>query len=175
MLRVRNAAAPAGADTLEEAGDATTAACVRKGKGMRRIKQGATLVISTILLLSVLGTSAAAEVVSNARATFVVVVTNPCAPEDGPITQTVHQHTLVRIANDGTIFTHQSVHSEGVSANGTKYIANRQNFVENAPGPAFSATFRIHRISAGSSDNAYIVVTITAPPPSTVTVVDCSG
>lgn len=154
----------------------TTAAYVReKGRQMHRLKRSATVVLSTGLLLCALGTSAAAEVVSNFRTTFVVVNTNPCAPGDGPITLTVHRHDVVRIANDGTVFIHRNLHGEGVSANGTKYIANRQEFVENAPGPAFSATIRIHRISAGSSDNAYIVMTTTAPPPSTVTVVDCSG
>jgi hypothetical protein len=131
--------------------------------------------VVTGLLLLALGTSASAEVVSNVRLTGLVFPTNPCAPGDGVITLTTHIHQVVRTSKDGTIFVHTNIHGEGVSTNGTKYIANRQNFVEIGPGPALSISFRIHRISAGSGDNAYIEVTTTAPPPSTVTVVDCRG
>jgi hypothetical protein len=140
---------------------------------MYTLTRGTIVVLATGSLLFGLGSSAAAEIVGNSRMTSTVITMNPCAPEDGPIVLTTHLHVVSHVANDGTLFHHVNIHSEGVSANGTKYIANRQNVIYGSLDPATSFTSRIHRISAGSSDNAYVEIMVGSD--GTTTTVKCSG
>ena len=140
---------------------------------MHTLMRGTMVVLATGSLLFGLGSRAAAEVVGNFRTTGTVINANPCAPEDGPIVLTTHLHVVSKVANDGTLFHHVNIHSEGTSANGTKYIANRQNVIYGPLNTATNFTSRIHRISAGSSDNAYIEITVTLG--GVTTTVNCSG
>src|SRR5919197_2684297 len=129
---------------------------------MHTLMRAMMVVLAAGSLLFGLGSSAAAEVVGNFRSTGTVTNTNPCAPEDGPIVLTTHLHIVSKVENDGTLSHHVNIHSEGTSAIGTKYIANRQNDITGPLSPATTFTSRIHRISAGPSDNAYIEITVTS-------------
>lgn len=141
---------------------------------MHTLMRGTMVVLATVSLLLGLGSSAAAEVVDNFRTTGTVINTNPCAPEDGPIAITTHLHVVSKVADDGTLFHLVNIHSEGTSANGTKYIAIRHNVIYGPLGANNNFTSRIHRISAGSSDNAYIEITVT-PSGGISQTVTCSG
>jgi hypothetical protein len=82
---------------------------------------------------------------------------------------------VTRLQPDGTVIGHFHNHSEGVSATGTKYIANRQATTTT---PAGSSTAEvdvvIRRISAGPGSNAVITVTGTVPGP-LITTIRCVG
>ncbi len=119
--------------------------------------------------------TALAEVIDSGHTTTTNIVTNPCDTADGPITITTDTRWETRLQPDGTVVSHFHNHSEGVSANGTKYIANRQA-INVTPVGSTSAEVEvvIRRISAGPGDNAEIRVTGTVPGPLTTTIT-CGG
>jgi hypothetical protein len=131
------------------------------------------LTIGTLIL----GTSsvALAEVIDSGHTITTNVVTNPCDAGDGLIVITTDTRWETRLQPDGTVISHFLNHSEGVSANGTKYIANRQaTTVTPAGSTTAQVEVEIRRISAGPGDNAVITVTGTVPG-SLTTTIRCVG
>jgi hypothetical protein len=137
--------------------------------------RAARLIIGTVLatFLAVFATAsvAHAEVIDSGHTVMTNAVTNPCDPSDGVIVITTDTRWVTRLQPDGTGVAHFHNHSEGVSANGTKYIANRQAINTTADGSTTAQVeVEIRRISAGPGDNAVITVTGTVPGPLTTTV-----
>ena len=113
---------------------------------------------------------ALADVVEIGHTTMTNIVVNPCDPSDGRITITTETRWETRLQPDGTTISHFLNHSEGVSANGTRYIANRQAVTVTPEGSTTAQVeVEIRRISAGPGDNAIITITGTAPGPLTTT------
>jgi len=112
-----------------------------------------------------------AEVIDSGHVVATNVVTNPCDPGDGLIVLTTDTRWETRLQPDGTLITHFVNHSEGLSANGTKYIANRQATGTTPAGSsATEVEVEIRRISAGPGPNAIITITGTIGGPLTTTV-----
>ena len=131
--------------------------------------------IAAAFFLLAAPSAAFADVVEIGHTVTTNVVTNPCDAADGPITITTDTRWETRIQPDGTVISHFLNHSEGVSANGTKYIANRQaTIVTPAGSTTAQVEVEIRRISAGPGDNAVIMVTGTIPGTLTTTV-RCNG
>lgn len=106
-----------------------------------------------VVALTLLPTASAAfaDVVDSGHTVTTNVVTNPCDPGDGLITITTDTRWETRLQPDGALISHFLNHSEGVSANGTKYIANRQaTTVTPAGSTTAQVEVEIRRISAGS-------------------------
>jgi hypothetical protein len=132
------------------------------------------IVVAALVLLAMPGV-ALAEVIDSGHTVTTNVVTNPCDPADGLITITTDTRWETRLQPDGTVVSQFSNHSEGVSANGTKYIANRQAInVTPAGSTTVEVEVVIRRISAGPGDNAVIMVTGTLPGALTTTTT-CRG
>jgi len=139
---------------------------------MKRL--GASIAVAALTLLATQST-ALADVIDSGHTVTTNVVTNPCDTADGPITLTTDTRWETRLQPDGTVISHFLNHSEGVSANGTKYIANRQATVTTAAGSTINVVdVEIRRISAGPGPNAVITVTGTIPG-SLITTVRCEG
>jgi hypothetical protein len=129
---------------------------------------GTTFAIVTVLL----GMSAVAygNVIDGGHTVTTNVVTNPCDPGDGPIVITTDTRWVTRLQADGTVVAQFHNHSEGVAANGTRYIANRQATTVTPPGSTTAQVeVEIRRISTGPGDNAVIAVTGTVPGSLTTT------
>src|SRR5438045_4558933 len=131
-------------------------------------RRGARQVLVTVLgaavALFATASVAFAEVIDSGHTVTTNITTNPCGLSDGPIVLTTDSHWETRLQPDGTVITHFQNHSEGVSANGTKYIANRQATVTTAAGSTINVVdVEIRRISAGPGPNAVITVTGTIP------------
>jgi hypothetical protein len=130
-----------------------------------------------VAALTVLATPsvALADVIDSGHTVMTNVVTNPCDTADGPITITTDTRWETRLQPDGTVISHFLNHSEGTSANGTKYIANRQAVVTTPAGSTTaSVEIEIRRLSAGPGPNAIITITGTIPGTLTTTV-RCEG
>ena len=114
---------------------------------------------------------ASAEVVTVGHTTFTNVVTNPCDPADGPIVLTTDSYFVFKVQPDGSLENHIVFHSQGVSANGTQYVANRVS-TQTAPPGSTILEIDVHlvRVSAGPGDNAMITITGTLGGPMTTTV-----
>jgi hypothetical protein len=135
---------------------------------------GPSIAVAALTLLATQST-AFADVIDSGHTVTTNVVTNPCDPADGPITITTDTRWETRLQPDGTVISHFLNHSEGVSANGTKYIANRQaTTVTPAGSTVGQVQVEIRRISAGPGDNAMITVTGTVPG-SLTTTIRCIG
>lgn len=135
---------------------------------MRRL--GASIAVAALVVLAT-QSSALADVIDSGHTVTTNVVTNPCDTADGLITITTDTRWETRLQPDGTVISHFLNHSEGVSVNGTKYIANRQaTTVTPAGSTTAQVEVEIRRISAGPGDNAVIMVTGTLPGPLTTTV-----
>lgn len=131
--------------------------------------------ITAALFLLAIPSLALADVVQIGHTVTTNVVTNPCDAADGLITITTDTRWETRLQPDGTVVSHFLNHSEGVSANGTKYVANRQAInVTPAGSTTVQVEVEIRRISAGPGDNAVITVTGTLPGTLTTTV-RCTG
>jgi hypothetical protein len=129
---------------------------------------GTAFAIVTVLL----GMSSVAygDVIDSGHTVTTNVVTNPCDPADGLIVITTDTRWVTRLQADGTVVAHFHNHSEGVAANGTRYIANRQAATMTAPGSTTAVVeVEIRRISTGPGDNAVITVTGTVPGSLTTT------
>lgn len=142
---------------------------------MRRI----VVLILVALLAVVPAPTASAAVVSNERIPLALVVGNPCAPGDGPISLSGEVHVVVQQKN-GTFHTRINAHGSGVGAIGTRYQANAVAEGITLVGSPLSARGRL--VSQGSSDNMHITFTVTVvdlgPPPVLLPVVgqlDCRG
>ncbi len=113
---------------------------------------------------------ALAGVIDSGHTITTNVATNPCDPADGPIVLTTDTRWETRLQPDGSLITHFVNHSEGTSANGTKYIANRQAVVTTPAGStAQEVEVEIRRVSAGPHPNAIITFTGTIPGTLTMT------
>jgi len=135
----------------------------------RRTGRGIAGMLAAIALTLLLSASvASAEVIDRGHTVTTNVATNPCDPADGPIVLTTDTRWETRLQPDGSVITHFDNHSDGVSANGTKYIANRQAIITT---PAGSTTqeveVEIRRVSAGPGPNA--VITFSGSLPGTLT------
>ena len=131
--------------------------------------------LATALLALATAAVASAEVIDSGRLVSTNVVTNPCDPGDGLIVLTTDTRWETRLQPDGTLITHFVNHSEGVSANGTKYIANRQATTTTPAGSTTAEVeVEIRRISAGPGPNAMITITGTVGG-SLTTTVRCVG
>ncbi len=128
------------------------------------------IVVAALTLLAT-PSVALAEVIDIGHTVTTNVVINPCDAADGPITITTDTRWETRLQPDGTLVSHFLNHSEGVSANGTMYIANRQA-TTTTPAGSTTATVEveIRRVSAGPGQNAIITVTGTIPGTLTTTV-----
>ena len=127
---------------------------------------------NTVAALFVLASPsvALADVVEVGHTVTTNVVTNPCDPSDGLIVITTDTRWETRLQPDGSVISHFLNHSEGVSANGTKYVANRQATTETPAGSTTAEVqVEIRRISAGPGANAVIMVTGTVPGSLTTT------
>jgi hypothetical protein len=131
--------------------------------------------LAIIVLTFGVSTAAYAEVIDSGHTVTTNVVTNPCDAADGLIVITTDTLWVTRLQPDGTVVSHFHNHSEGVSANGTKYIANRQATTTTAADSTTAQVeVEIRRISAGPGDNA--VFTVTGAVPGTLTTtVRCVG
>jgi hypothetical protein len=138
-------------------------------------RQGFGTIVAFVTLLLGLSSIAYAEVIDSGHTITMNVVTNPCDPADGLIVITTDTRWVTRLQPDGTVVAHFHNHSEGVSANGTTYVANRQAITTTSPGsPTAVVEVEIRRISAGPGDNA--VITITGSIPGTLsTTIRCVG
>ena len=127
--------------------------------------------LGVALALLAMASIASAEVIDSGHTVTTNVVINPCDPGDGSITITTDTRWETRLQPDGTVISHFVNHSEGVSANGTRYIANRQaTTVTPAGSTTAQVEVEIRRISAGPGDNAVITVTGRVPGPLTTTI-----
>jgi hypothetical protein len=139
------------------------------------MKRLATSIAVAALTLLAMHSTALADVIDSGHTVTTNVVTNPCDTADGLITITTDTRWETRLQPDGTVISHFLNHSEGVSANGTKYIANRQATTTTAAGSTISVVdVEIRRVSAGPGPNAVITVTGTIPG-SLATTVRCVG
>ncbi len=139
---------------------------------MKRL--GISIAVAALTLLATRST-ALADVIDSGHTVTTNVVANPCDTADGPITITTDTRWETRLQPDGTVISHFLNHSEGVSANGTKYIANRQATTTTAAGSTITVVdVEIRRVSAGPGPNAMITVTGTIPG-SLITTVRCVG
>ncbi len=130
-----------------------------------------TTIFATALLAFATTAVADAEVIDSGHIVSTNVVTNPCDPGDGLIVLTTDTRWETRLQPDGTVITHFVNHSEGLSANGTKYIANRQSTGTTPSGStATQVEVEIRRISAGPGPNATITITGTIGGALTTTV-----
>ena len=111
---------------------------------MKRL--GASIAVAALTLLATQST-ALADVIDSGHTVTSNVVANPCDTADGPITLTTDTRWETRLQPDGTVISHFLNHSEGVSANGTKYIANRQATVTTAAG----STINVVDVISGAS------------------------
>ncbi|HEV8535218.1 MAG TPA: hypothetical protein VGR87_05780 [Candidatus Limnocylindria bacterium] len=131
--------------------------------------------LATTLAVLATASVASADVVDSGHTVTSNVVTNPCDPGDGDILLTTDTRWVIRLQPDGTVVGHFHNHSVGVSANGTKYIANRQATTTAPAGSTVvEVEVEIRRISAGSGPNAVITVTGTVPG-SLNTTIRCVG
>jgi|SRR5713101_2356590 len=142
---------------------------------LSRVSRSARRVFATILVAAVgvlaAGSFAQAEVTETGHTVTTNFVMNPCDPGDGLIVITTDTRWETRLQPDGSQISHFLNHSEGVSANGTIYIANRQATTVTAAGSTTAQVeVEIRRISAGPGPNALITVTGTIPGPLTTTV-----
>ena len=140
--------------------------------GVRRFAQRSfTTMFATTLLAFATTAVADAEVIDSGHVVSTNVVTNPCDPGDGLIVLTTDTRWETRLQPDGTLITHFVNHSSGVSANGTKYIANRQATGTTPAGSTVvDVEVEIVRVSAGPGPNAMITVTGTLGGTLTTTV-----
>lgn len=143
---------------------------------MRRAgRQALGQMLACVILLLGLSSVANADVIDSGHTVTTNVVTNACDPGDGLITITTDTRWETRLQPDGTLIGHFLNHSEGVSANGTKYIANRQATTMTPAGSTIAQVeVEIRRISAGPGPNAVITVTGTVPG-SLTTTIRCVG
>jgi hypothetical protein len=112
-----------------------------------------------------------AEVITVGHTTFTNVVTNPCDLADGPIALTTDSYFVFKAQPDGSFENHIVFHSQGVSGNGTQYVANRVSTQTAEPGSTiFAIDVHLVRISAGPGDNAMITITGPLSGPMTMTV-----
>lgn len=139
------------------------------------VRRSVVTFLGVALALVAAASSASAEVVDSGHTVTTNVVVNACDPADGLITITTDTRWETRLQPDGTLVSHFVNHSEGISANGTKYIANRQaTTVTPAGSTTAQVEVEIRRISAGPGDN--VVIRITGTIPGTLTTnVSCSG
>ena len=129
-----------------------------------------TTMFATALLAFATAAVADAEVIDSGHVVSTNAVTNPCDLGDGLIVLTTDTRWETRLQPDGTLITHFVNHSSGVSANGTKYIANRQSTGTTPAGStAVEVEVEIVRISAGAGPNAMITITGTVGGPLTTT------
>ena len=139
------------------------------------VRRSVVTLLGVALALVATASSASAEVVDSGHTVTTNVVVNACDPADGLITITTDSHWETRLQPDGTLVSHFVNHSEGMSANGTKYIANRQaTTVTPASSTTAQVEVEIRRISAGPGDNVVISITGTFPGTLTTTV-SCTG
>jgi hypothetical protein len=127
--------------------------------------------LTTTLAVLASASVASAEVIDSGHTVMTNMNTNPCDPDDGVIVITTDTRWVTRLQPDGTVIGHFHNHSEGLSSNGTKYIANRQA-TTTTPDDSTTAQVDvvIRRISAGPGLNAEIRVTGTVPGPLTTTI-----
>ena len=145
------------------------------GLDARHARQIQVTLVGVTVALFAMGSAVSADVIDSGHTVTTNVITNPCDPADGLITITTDTRWETRLQPDGTVVSHFVNHSEGVSANGTKYIANRQATNTTPAGSTTVAVdVEIRRISAGPGDNAVITITGTIPGTLTTTVT-CSG
>ena len=137
----------------------------------RRARQVLVTMLGAAVALFATASVAFAEVIDSGHTVTTNITTNPCGLSDGPIVLTTDSHWETRLQADGTVITHFQNHSEGVSANGTKYIANRQSTTTTSAGSTSAeAEVEIRRISAGSGQIALITIIGTFPGQLTTTV-----
>jgi hypothetical protein len=130
-----------------------------------------TTMFAAALLAFATAAVADAEVIDSGHVVSTNVVTNPCDLGDGLIVLTTDSRWETRLQPDGTLITHFVNQSEGVSANGTRYVANRQATSTTPAGStAVEVEVEIVRVSAGPGPNAIITITGTLGGPLTTTV-----
>src|SRR5206468_10974767 len=124
---------------------------------IRRSARIAAAMAASLSLFTTMTSSASAEVIFNGQSDVAFTVANACAPADGTIAVTGFVHVVTREQN-GVFYIHNSWHMSGMSANGTRYEAQRNIEVASAT-DSFSYSSRDRWLSQGPSDNMYFTFT----------------